>query len=254
MTKRARQKNAVHQFKLITNEIDASANGAQRKKNFTLHDIYKFDPLTRSQQLAFEFIDSEPDCGVVLSGCPGTGKTFIAIYRALELVLSKETCFKKIVIVRSTAQSRDMGFLPGEKEEKIAPFEKPYIKIFDTIFKFKKSYENMKEAGIVEFESTSFLRGNTMDDTIIIFDEFQNTTYSEACTVASRLGERSKLIISGDLFQSDLKKAEKDEARKFLELMMHMPMNDVVEFGPEDIVRSGYVKELIKTQLKLKHI
>lgn len=254
MTKRARQKSAVHQFKLISNDLEATINGAQRRKNFTIHDMYKFDPLTRAQQLAFEFIDSESDSGVVLSGCPGTGKTFIAVYRALQLVLSKETCFKKIVIVRSTAQSRDVGFLPGEKEEKVAPFEKPYEKIMDTIFKFKKSYENLKEAGIVEFESTSFLRGNTFDDTIVIFDEFQNTTYSEACTVASRLGDRSKLIISGDLFQSDLKKNEKDEARKFLELMMNMPSNDVVEFGPEDIVRSGYVKELIKTQLKLKHI
>lgn len=251
--KMARQKRE-ERLHLVSADNIARIEGPQRRKTFNLQDMYEFDPLTSNQAKAFECIDEHADCGVVLHGFPGTGKSFIAVYRALKLVLSRETCFKKILIVRSTVQSRDMGFLPGEDKEKIAPFEKPYHEIFDTIFKYKKSYENMKEAGIVQFESTAFMRGTTYDDTIIIFDEFQNATYQEATTVLSRLGNRSKMILCGDLNQNDLKEKEKADSKRFLDLLYKMQSNDFIQFEPEDIVRSGYVKEMILAQIALKHI
>jgi len=253
-TKRVSRQKREERLQLVSNDNIARIEGPQRRKTFNLQDMHNFDPLTENQARAFEFIDEQADCGVVLHGYPGTGKSFIAIYRALQLVLSKQTCFKKILIVRSTVQSRDMGFLPGEDKEKIAPFEEPYIGIFDTIFKFKKSYENLKEAGIVEFASTAFLRGTTYDDTIIIFDEFQNTKYQEATTVISRVGNRSKVILCGDVNQNDLKDQEKSDCKKFLDLMYKIQSNDFIQFDVQDIVRSGYVKDVIMAQIALKHI
>jgi len=160
-----------------------------------------------------------------------------------------------LIIVRSTVPTRDMGFLKGTEEEKFAPYERPYMALFDSIFKVKKSYENMKELGLVQFESTAFLRGNTFDDAIVLFDEFQNSTYEEFSTVASRIGTNSKFVVSGDTHQSDLQKAcDLSGNQKFLKVMKAMGSNDCVRFAPEDIVRSGYVKDLILTQIKLGYL
>lgn len=251
MTKRAARKKDVHTLQLVAANHAAITQGPSRK-SFSVHDMHIIEPLTDNQERAFEFFDAFPDSGVFLEGCPGTGKTFIAIYNALKLVLDKNTPYKRLVIIRSTVPSRDMGFLKGTEEEKIAAYERPYIALFDNIFKFKKSYENMKELGLVHFESTAFLRGNTLDDAIVLLDEAQNVLFEEGMTVASRIGTNSKFFVCGDTHQSDLKKnQEKEGAEQFFRVLRAMPSMDSLRFGVPDIVRSGFVRELIETQIKL---
>ncbi|HET8686827.1 MAG TPA: PhoH family protein [Methanosarcina sp.] len=251
MTKRATKRREADVLKLVaTNQ--AAINEGPRKKTFSVHDMHPIEPLTDNQEAAFELFDIQPDCGIFLEGCPGTGKTFIALYNGLKLVLDKNTPYKKLVIIRSTVPTRDMGFLKGTEEEKIAAYERPYHSLFDHIFKYKKSYDNMKEAGLIEFESTAFLRGTTFDDCIVILDEAQNVSFNEGMTVASRIGTNSKFIMCGDTHQSDFKKdTDKSETEKFFKLIRSMPSVDSIKFHVDDIVRSGWCRELIETQIKL---
>lgn len=251
MTRRAARKSETRKLQLVTANHEAITQGP-RRKSFSVQDMHHIEPLTDNQERAFELFDTHPDCGIFLEGYPGTGKTFIAVYNALKLVLNKDTPFKKLVIIRSTVPSRDMGFLPGEEKEKFAPYERPYEALFDNIFKYKKSYENMKEAGLVQFESTAFLRGNTYDDAIVLLDECQNTSFAEACTVASRIGTNSKFVVCGDTNQSDFAKAtERSDNYNFFRLIKAMPSVETIKFDIDDIVRSGFVRELIMTQIKL---
>lgn len=231
---------------------EAINQGPSMRKKFTLHDMHEIEPLTDNQEKAMDLWTDQSDIGLMLEGCAGTGKTWLAIYLSMQAILDQDTPYKKLVIVRSTAQSRDIGFLKGTEEEKIQVFKKPYIGIFDELFKFKKSFENAEEIGLVEFECTSFLRGTTFNDCIVVFDEAQNALFGEAMTVASRMGRNSKLVISGDTKQSDLiKPADRESAEKFFILMRKMKSMHNVKFTVDDIVRSGFVKELIMTQIAL---
>ncbi|HET8689431.1 MAG TPA: PhoH family protein [Methanosarcina sp.] len=251
MTRRAARKKEVQTLQLVSANHDAMTNGP-RRKTFSVQDMHHIEPLTDNQERAFELFDNQPDCGIFLEGYPGTGKTFIALYNSLKLVLDKNTPFKRLIIIRSTVPTRDLGFLPGEEDEKFAPYERPYQALFDNIFKYKKSYENMKEAGLVHFESTAFLRGNTYDDAVLFFDECQNSTFAEFSTVVSRVGTNSKLVISGDTNQSDfVKSSDKSDNYNFFRVLNAMPSIEKVKFGTEDIVRSGLCREMILTQIKL---
>lgn len=255
MTKRATSRKD-NRLQLVLNDSEAVRNGAQKRKTFSVLDMHNIKPLTDNQEKVFELFDAIPDTGLLLEGFPGTGKTFLAIYIALTHILSKNSPFKKLVIIRSTVPSRDMGFLKGTEEEKIAAYERPYVQLFDSIFKYKKAYENLKELGIVEFESTAFLRGTTFDDTIVILDEAQNCEFQEADTVATRIGTNSKFVVCGDMYQTDLKKVgEIDGAKKFFNLIRNMKSNDVVNFNNlDDIVRSGYTREVIMTKIRLGYM
>jgi len=174
------------------------------RKKFSQHDIKAVRPLTDNQLLAFQ--EWGQGQHLVLEGFPGTGKTLLAAYLALKAVLDPDTPQDKIVIVRSPLQSGvQLGFMPGNLEEKISFFEMPYIQICDFLFKWGKSYENLKEIGVIEFYPTTFLRGCTWDNAIIIMDEFQNADDTTLTTVCTRLGNDSRLIICGDtVSQNDM--------------------------------------------------
>lgn len=209
-------------------------------------ELKKFEPLTDNQKKFFDAY-ARGDYFVMLTGSAGTGKTFIATYKAIEEVFDKTSSFKRVVIIRSAVQSRDVGFTPGSLEEKMSLYEQPYMQICHTLFNRRDAYENLKEAGKVEFMSTSFIRGMSFDDSIILVDECQNMNWEELSTIMTRVGYRSKIIFCGDYRQTDLYRNRNDKSGlyKFHEVAKTMQSFTSVEFTPEDIVRSSLVKDFL---------
>lgn len=209
-------------------------------------DIRQFHPLTENQNKFFVSYDRS-DYFIMLSGSAGTGKTFVAMYKALQEVFDKDSYFERLVIVRSIVPGRDVGFLPGSLEEKQALYELPYVEICQTIFGRKDAYDVLKESGVVRFLSTTSLRGLSIDDSIIIVDEFQNCNWGELNTIMGRIGNRSKIIFCGDYKQNDLNKSSKDMSafHDFVKVAGNMKSFTPIYFTPEDIVRSNLAKEWI---------
>ena len=212
-----------------------------------IDDLKTFSPLTDNQKKFFEMY-----CGggyfIGLFGSPGVGKTFLALYKALEEVLDKSNPFKQVVIVRSLVQLRDIGFLPGTLEEKQEIYELPYKEICETLFSRKDAWSRLCEQGYARFISTTAIRGISIDDSIIIVDEMQNCNWSEVNTIITRVGNRSKIIFAGDYKQTDLIKSNRDQTafHQFREVALSMPAYQEIYFNPNDIVRSSIVSEWIK--------
>jgi phosphate starvation-inducible protein PhoH len=209
-------------------------------------ELKTFEPLTDNQSKFFEAY-KRGDYFTMLCGSAGTGKSFIAVYKAIEEVLDKTSPFHHVIIVRSAVQSRDLGFTPGSVEEKMSLYEQPYMQICHTLFGRRDAYEALKECGRIEFISTSFIRGMSFDDSIIIVDECQNMTFEELSTIMTRVGYRSKIIFCGDYKQTDLYRNTKDKSgmRKFHEVAKTMNSFTNIEFTTDDIVRSSLVKDFL---------
>ena len=214
-----------------------------------LDDLKTFQPLTDHQKDFFSAY-KRGDYFVALHGVAGTGKTFIALYKALEEVLDKSNPFNKIIIVRSAVQSREIGHLPGDVSEKMEIYQQPYRQICETFFGRKDAWDRLEEQGHIEFISTSFIRGMSFDDAIIIVDEMQNMNFEEIDTVMTRVGHRSKIIWCGDYRQTDLRKAgDKTGILKFFDIAAKMRAFTRIEFTADDIVRSSLVKDYILAKL-----
>lgn len=231
---------------------------SQQRKNLRLtikiDDLKTFEPLTENQKKFFDAY-KRGDYFMALHGVAGTGKTFIAMYKALEEVLDKSTFFEKIIVVRSAVQSREMGHLPGDVDEKMEIYQQPYVQICHTLFGRRDAYQRLTEQHHIEFISTSFIRGMSFDDAIIIVDEMQNMNYEEIDTVMTRVGHRSKIIWCGDYRQTDLRKAnDKSGILKFFDIAMHMNAFTRIEFTADDIVRSSLVKDYILAKIKYEDI
>ena len=214
-------------------------------------DLYVSTPETDNQQKAFDAWDDGEN--LVLAGSAGTGKTFIALYLALESVLERETPYNKVIIVRSVVPTRDMGYLPGTVEEKKEVFETPYKAICYELFNDNAAYNKMINSHQIEFTTTSFIRGLTIDNSIIIVDEMQNLNFHELDSVITRIGRECRVILSGDYYQSDFdKEKDRDGILKFLTIVEQMKDFEIFEFGWEDIVRSGIVRDYIMTKEMMK--
>jgi phosphate starvation-inducible PhoH-like protein len=147
-----------------------------------------------------------------------------------------------------------MGFLPGSEKQKAEVYEQPYQEICDDLFGRGDGWRILKLKRLVEFTTTSFLRGTTFNDAIIIVDECNNMNFQEIDTVMTRIGTNSRIVFCGDYRQSDLNKPhDKTGIRELMAITRRMPSFDHIEFGIEDIVRSGTVREYIiqKTEMGL---
>jgi len=240
-TKRVSKISVIHgdQEKPISNSL-----------KIKIDHLKTFQPLTDNQKKFFDAYN-QGDYFIALHGVAGTGKTFIALYKALEEVLDKSNPFNKIIIVRSAVQTREMGHLPGGVDDKLEIYEQPYHQICHTLFDRRDAYDRLVEQGYIEFISTSFIRGMSFDDAIIIVDEMQNMNFEEIDTVMTRVGHRSKIIWCGDYRQTDLRKAnDKSGILKFFDIAYHMSAFTRVEFTTEDIVRSSLVKDYILARMQ----
>ena len=203
-------------------------------------------PMTDNQAVAFESWES--GVNLMLHGIAGTGKTFLGLYFSLKEVMSKNTQYKKVFIVRSVVPTRDIGFLPGSQKDKMKVYEAPYYDIASKLFNRGDAYEILKQRNNVEFISTSFLRGSTFDDCIIVVDEVQNMSDQELHTVMTRVGENCRIIFCGDVKQDDLtseRKKEMSGLRLFMKVIKKMKEFNFIEFEASDIVRSKLVKSYI---------
>jgi phosphate starvation-inducible protein PhoH and related proteins len=207
-------------------------------------------PLTDNQQKTFT--EYSKNKNLVLHGMAGTGKTFCALYLALKEVLDPKSDQRKVFIVRSAVPTRDVGFLPGSLKEKIKQYENPYRSICSHIFSRGDAYDVLKGKDLVEFMSTSFVRGDTYDDCTLIVDEMQNLSFHELDSVITRAGEGTKVIFSGDFKQSDLANShDRQGLQDFLKILKNMRSFSRIEFGVQDVVRSGLVKEYLINKDKL---
>jgi predicted ribonuclease YlaK len=186
--------------------MEANQESASILRNFNLNDI---KPLTENQSLTFEAYEKGKH--LMLHGVPGSGKTFVAMFLALRDILSGKTQYDKMVIVRSVVPTRDQGFQPGTKAEKEAVYESPYYINCSELFNRGDAYSYLKKREIIQFISTSFIRGITINNSVIIVDEMQNMTAAELNTVITRTGKNCRLIFCGDIAQTDLLNPKKEK-------------------------------------------
>ena len=230
----------------------------KRKKPLTEDLLTDIEPLTENQRRYFE--EYAKNKNMFAYGCAGTGKTFIALYLALKDVLNEHTPYEKIYIVRSLVATREIGFLPGDHEDKSSLYQIPYKNMVKYMFEmpnddeFDKLYFNLKAQETISLWSTSFIRGTTLDNCIVLIDEMQNLNFHELDSIITRVGQDSKIIFSGDVRQSDLVKThERNGIIDFMRIIETMEEFSTIEFGIDDIVRSGLVRSYIisKTNLGL---
>lgn len=214
------------------------------RKTWSKHDLRTIKPLTLLQDEMFHaFFNGDNICA---HGSAGTGKTFIAIYLALTELLNPCSDIEQIILVRSVVPTREVGHLPGTLEEKTAIYELPYAEMFAEFLGHHNSYRDLKAAGKVQFCTTSFVRGLTWDNTIVIVDEGQNMTWHEINSIMTRLGQSSRIIFAGDLPQTDLARGrEKTGMDKMLNVIKQMSDFTDIAFTVHDIVRSDFVKRWI---------
>ena len=227
-----------------------------KNKDITFNQLSIIKPVTDSQKIVFD--SWKNGLNQFLFGCAGTGKTFISLYLALQEVLKNETPYDKVIVVRSLIPTREIGFLPGDEEDKAALYQVPYSNMMQFMFEqpneqaFAMLYDRLKQQGSFYFLSTSFLRGLTFDNSIIIVDECQNLNFHELDTIITRVGQDSKIFFCGDFGQSDLTKMnERNGLMDFLQILQEMQEFNCTEFDIGDIVRSGFVRSYLIQKTKL---
>ena len=227
-----------------------------KRKPIGAEHLLDIKPLTPSQEKVFDAWDKQKN--MFLFGCAGTGKSFVTMYLALRDILDEKTPYNKLYVVRSLVPTREIGFLPGDHEDKANLYQIPYKNMVRFMFEmpddpsFEMLYANLKAQDTVSFWSTSFIRGTTIDNSIVLVDESENLNFHELDSIITRLGVNSRIIFAGDAAQTDLTKAhEKTGIMDFKKIIDDMDEFESIEFSIDDIVRSGLVKSYLISKMNL---
>ena len=234
-----------------------TAKQMRRKKPINEDYLLKVEPLTENQTVMFDAYEAGKN--LFAYGCAGTGKTFISLYLALKDVLDEMTPYDKVYIVRSLVSTREIGFLPGDHEDKSSLYQIPYKNMVKYMFEmpsdndFEMLYGNLKAQETISFWSTSFIRGTTLDNCIVLVDEMQNLNFHELDSIITRVGDNCKIMFCGDSTQTDLTKSNEKNGILDFKRIIEIMEDDfgTVEFGLDDIVRSGLVRNYLVTKLAL---
>lgn len=214
-------------------------------KNLKIDHLISIEPQTQKQEIAHSEWKKN-NSHLVLNGSAGTGKTYTALYLALDLVMNKSNPQNKIHLIRSVVPTREVGFLPGTIEEKLLPYTAPYRAICAELFECPNAYDILTDKGIIEFHSTSFIRGMTFDNSVIVVDEMQNCTGRELNTIITRIGENTRFMLCGDYYQSDFtRNGDKKDILSFLEILETCNGVSKIDFTWSDILRSDFVRDYI---------
>ena len=235
---------------------NVKAKRLRKKKPINSEMMVDIKPLTPSQETVFEYWNNNKN--LFMYGAAGTGKTFVALYLALNEVLKNDSPYEKVYIVRSLVSTREIGFLPGDHEDKSYLYQIPYTNMVRYMFEmpddnsFEMLYGNLKAQETISFWSTSFIRGTTLDRSIVIVDECQNLYFHELDSIITRVGEDTRIIFCGDANQTDLVKTnERNGIHNFMNILRLMNEFGMVEFGVEDIVRSGLIRSYLLNKIAL---
>ena len=237
--------------------VGLTAKQFKRKKPLGNDYLIDIEPLTDNQKRLFESYKNSKH--IIAYGAAGTGKTFITLYNALTDVLDPSKPYERIYLVRSLVATREIGFLPGDHEDKADIYQIPYKNMVKYMFQmpsdadFEMLYGNLKQQDSIKFWSTSFIRGTTIDQAIVLVDESQNLNFHELDSIITRVGEDAKIIFCGDASQTDLQKTnEKNGILDFMKIIEQMPEDfAMIEFGINDIVRSGLVRQYLLKKMAL---
>ena len=231
------------ELKAIQNNNDAK--NSKRKPGYSTQDIKHWKPKTANQKkIVTSYHDDQNICA---TGSAGTGKTFAAIALAMQDVLDDKQVVDKLMIIRSCVPTRDSGFIPGNMEEKCAPYEEPYEEIVNEIFEYHLAWDDLKSAGYINFRPTTYLRGLTWNNAVILIDEPQNMNFEELISVVTRTGINSKIIMCGDTNQVDLNPhKEKSGYDDWLKIAETIKSFSIINFVAADIIRCPLVKEIIE--------
>ena len=229
---------------------NGNGNGKHHLKRVRIDDLLTFSPITKNQEKTFKCYKNGDH--LLLHGIAGTGKTFMSLYLAMEEVLDPSTVYDDIFIVRSAVTTRDIGFLPGDEQEKVSIYEAPYRSICKELFGMENAYDSLKQQNNVKFMSTSFIRGITINNAVLIVDECQNLNFHELDSIITRIGKNSRIIFCGDYTQTDLtRENDRNGIQKFMKILNEIPSFSTVEFEIDDIVRSDFLKDYIIKKYKL---
>ena len=228
----------------------------KKNKEVNMNDLVVIKPITDNQKVVFS--TWKKGLNQFLFGAAGTGKTFISLYLALQEIMDLKKPADKVILVRSLIPTREIGFLPGDEEDKAALYQVPYRNMVQFMFEmpneqaFNGLYDKLKSQGSLYFLSTSFLRGLTFDNSIIIVDECQNLNFHELDTIITRVGQDSKIVFCGDFGQTDLvRNNEKNGLHDFMRILEEMKEFNCTEFTIGDIVRSGFVRSYLINKTKM---
>lgn len=181
---------------------------------------------------------------VFCTGSAGSGKTFLAVAEALRLIITHKK--NKLIITRPVVEAGEsLGFLPGDLQDKIDPYLRPLRDAMEAILPIE-TVKRLTEAGVIEVAPLAYMRGRTLNNSVIILDEAQNTTNAQMKMFLTRMGENSKVFVTGDPTQIDLPKKSSSGLMHSIEILYKIEDIGFMELTAEDVVRNGLVKKIVK--------